>query len=250
MINVYRGADLQQLRVAGRVAAETLSTVCARLRAGVTTAEIDRWVRADTRQRGGTPSQLGFCGFPAAVCTSRNQVVCHGIPNEKERLGDGDIINIDVTTEVNGFHGDTSRTVGIGNVSPEAKHLMETAQRCCLAGITVIRDGARLGDIGWAISQLAEREGCSVVRELCGHGIGRSMHEEPRVAHFGRPGTGLRLREGMVITVEPMLNLGAANVRFLDDGWTVVTADGSHSAQFEHTVLVTKNGQEILTRLG
>jgi methionyl aminopeptidase len=231
------------------VAAQTLDYVCGKLSAGIPTAQIDRWVREDTARRGGKPSQLGFHGFPSAVCTSRNNVVCHGLPSEKEWLALGDIINVDVTTELDGFHGDTSRTVCIGDSTPDARHVVDTALRCRDAGIAVVREGARLGDIGAAIVELARREGCSVVRELCGHGIGRKMHEEPSVPHVGKAGTGLRLREGMVITVEPMINLGRPEVVFHDDGWTVTTADGSLSAQFEHTLLVTKDGCEILTRL-
>jgi methionyl aminopeptidase len=247
MITIYSGNELPKLRSAGRVAAQTLETVCAKLTAGVTTAEIERWVRADTKQRGGKPSQLGFHGFPHAVCISRNHVVCHGMPSERERLANGDIVNVDVTTEVDGFHGDTSRTVAIGEISEDARHVMETAERCRDAGISVIRDGARIGDLGAAIVEVARANGCSVVRDLCGHGIGRHMHEDPKVPHVGRAGMGLRLREGMVITVEPMINLGGPEVVFHDDGWTVTTADGSLSAQFEHTVLVTKQGFEIMT---
>lgn len=249
VIQLYRGDQISKLRRAGQAAAQTLDYVCSRLEAGITTGEIDVWVRQDTAQRGGKPSQLGFHGFPKAVCTSRNHVVCHGIPNPEERLLLGDIINVDVTTELDGFHGDTSRTVCIGPVSPEASHVVETARRCRDAGIAAVRDGARLGDIGAAIVELARREGCSVVRDLCGHGIGRRMHEDPKVPHVGRAGTGMRLREGMVITVEPMINLGGSEVVFHEDGWTVTTADGSLSAQFEHTLLVTKDGCEILTCL-
>lgn len=249
MIRIYRGQDLVRLRRAGLVAAQTLEAICSRIEAGITTAQIEDWVRADTAQRGGKPSQLGFHGFPHAVCTSRNHVVCHGMPSEKERLAPGDIINVDVTTEVDGFHGDTSKTVHVGETTPEARHVVETARRCRDSGIAVIREGARLGDIGAAIVALAKAEGCSVVRELCGHGIGRRMHEEPQVPHVGKAGSGLRLREGMVITVEPMINLGGPEVIFEDDGWTVTTADRSLSAQFEHTVLVTKDGYEVLTQL-
>jgi methionyl aminopeptidase len=235
------------MRRAGRAAAATLAAVASRIAPGISTADIDAWVRADTRKRGGRPSQLGFEGFPAAVCTSRNAVVCHGIPRPDERLADGDIINVDVTTELNGFHGDTSATFFVGTPSTEARHLVETARRCRDAGVAAVRAGVRLGDIGAAIEELATREGCSVVRELGGHGIGRNMHEPPHVPHFGQPGVGLRLSEGMAITIEPMINLGGAAVRQLDDGWTIVTADGSLSAQFEHTVLVTRDGCEILT---
>lgn len=235
------------MRRAGRSAAATLAAVAARIAPGVSTADIDAWVRADTRRRGGRPSQLGYEGFPAAVCTSRNAVVCHGIPSPRERLSDGDIINVDVTTELDGFHGDTSATFFVGESSAEARHVVETARRCRDTGIAAVRAGARLGDIGAAIEELATREGCSVVREFGGHGIGRHMHQPPMVCHYGNPGAGLRLREGMAITIEPMINLGAADVRQLDDGWTIVTADGSLSAQFEHTVLVTRDGCEILT---
>jgi methionyl aminopeptidase len=240
-------AEVAAMRRAGRAAAATLAAVAARIAPGVSTADIDVWVRADTRRQGGRPSQLGFEGFPAAVCTSRNAVVRHGIPSPHERLSDGDIINVDVTTELHGFHGDTSATLFVGAPSAEARHVVETARRCRDAGIAAVRAGARLGDIGAAIQELATREGCSVVRELGGHGIGRAMHLPPTVSHVGRRGAGLRLREGMAITIEPMINLGAPGVRQLDDGWTIVTADGSLSAQFEHTVLVTRDGCEILT---
>jgi methionyl aminopeptidase len=248
-VEIYGPREIAALRRAGEAAAATLAFVEERLRPGITTADIDRWVREHTRQLGGTPSQLGYDGFPAAVCTSRNQVVCHGVPREDEVLQLGDIINVDVTTNLVSFHGDTSATFLIGEVSGEAGHVVDVARRCRDAGIAVIRDGARLGDIGAAIAGLAELSGCSVVREYGGHGIGRQMHMEPHVAHVGRRGSGLRLRAGMVLTVEPMINLGAAEVARLDDGWTIVTADGSLSAQFEHTVLVTHEGFEILTRV-
>lgn len=237
------------MRRAGQAAAATLAHVGARLRPGVTTADVDAWVRSDTAARGGTPSQLGYQGFPAAVCTSRNAVVCHGIPNARERLQDGDIVNVDVTTCLGGFHGDTSATFLIGEVSPEARRVVDVAQRCREAGVRAVRPGARLGDIAAAIQELAEAEGCSVVRELGGHGIGRSMHQPPHVSYVGRRGTGPRLVPGMALTIEPMVNLGGPEVTFLDDGWTVVTADGSLSAQFEHTVLVTETGHEVLTPL-
>jgi methionyl aminopeptidase len=246
-IDLLGSAEVAAMRRAGRAAAATLAAVAARIAPGVSTADIDAWVRADTRRRGGRPSQLGFEGFPAAVCTSRNAVVCHGIPSPHERLSNGDIINVDVTTELDGFHGDTSTTVFVGAPSVEARHVVETARRCRDAGIAAVRAGARLGDIGAAIEELATREGCSVVREFGGHGIGRAMHEPPLVSHVGQRGAGLRLREGMAITIEPMINLGGPDVRQLDDGWTIVTADGSLSAQFEHTVLVTQAGCEILT---
>src|SRR3954468_1042733 len=246
-IEILGAAEVEAMRRAGHAAAATLAVIAARISPGVSTADIDAWVRADTSRRGGRPSQLGFHGFPAAVCTSRNAVVCHGIPNPRERLAPGDIINVDVTTELGGFHGDTSATLFVGAPSAEARHVVETARRCRDAGIAAVRAGARLGDIGAAIEELATHEGGSVVRELGGHGIGRNMHEPPMVPHFGQRGAGLRLREGMAITIEPMINLGGPDVRQLDDGWTIVTADGSLSAQFEHTVLVTRAGCEILT---
>lgn len=246
-IELFQGRDLEALRRAGRVAAATLDVVEQALRPGLSTADINDLVATDTAARGGIPSQLGYQGFPAVVCTSRNQVVCHGIPRADERLVDGDIINVDVTTEVDGFHGDTSRTFVIGQASVEARHVVSVARRCLLAGIAVVRHGARLGDIGAAIVEVARREGCSVVRDFGGHGIGRQMHLDPHVPHVGRRGQGLRLAEGMCLTIEPMVNLGGAAVRVLDDGWRVVTADGSLSAQFEHTILVTRDGAEILT---
>jgi methionyl aminopeptidase len=249
-VELYGPREIARLRRAGEAAAATLAFVAERLRPGITTADIDMWTREHTRQLGGKPSQLGYEGFPAAVCTSRNQVVCHGIPRADDVLREGDILNVDVTTELDGFHGDTSATFAIGEVSAEARHVVDVAHRCRDAGIAVIRDGARLGDIGAAVAELAERSGCSVVTDYGGHGIGRQMHMEPHVPHVGRRGSGLRLRAGMVLTVEPMINLGAADVRTLGDGWTVVTADGSLSAQFEHTVLVTQDGFEILTMAG
>jgi methionyl aminopeptidase len=246
-IELLGSAEVAAMRLAGRAAAATLAAVAARLAPGVSTADIDAWVRADTRRRGGRPSQLGFEGFPAAVCTSRNAVVCHGIPSPAERLSGGDIINVDVTTELHGYHGDTSATFFVGAPGAEARHVVETARRCRDAGIAAVRAGVRLGDIGAAVEELAAREGCSVVRELGGHGIGRAMHQPPYISYVGPRGAGLRLREGMAITIEPMINLGAPAVRQLDDGWTIVTRDGSLSAQFEHTVLVTRGGCEILT---
>lgn len=235
------------MRRAGRAAAATLARVGASLRPGMSTADIDQLVRRDTQERGGRPSQLGYKGFPAAVCTSVGRVVCHGIPSPQQRLVDGDIINVDVTTNLDGFHGDTSCTFFIGEPSAEARHVTEVARRARDLGIAQIRPGARLGDIGAAISELAHAEGCSVVRELGGHGIGREMHADPHVPHHGRRGSGPRLKAGMALTVEPMINLGSPDVLFLDDGWTVVTADGALSAQFEHTVLVTPDGHEVLT---
>lgn len=247
MVELLNASQIERMRRAGRAAAGTLAFVGSKLRPGMSTADIDRIVREDTARRGGRPSQLGYMGFPAAVCTSRNHVVCHGIPSEHERLEAGDVINIDVTTELDGYHGDTSAMFVIGDASEDARRLVDVARRCRDAGIAVIRDGARLGDIGAAIQELAKREGVGVVTELGGHGIGRKMHGPPHVSHVGKRGSGPRLKAGMALTVEPMVNLGGAAVEFLDDRWTVVTADGSLSAQWEHTVVVTKDGHEIMT---
>lgn len=248
-VNRYTGDDVARLRRAGQAAAGTLATIGARLAAGVSTAQIDAWVRADTARRRGVPSQLGYGSppFPAAVCTSRNAVVCHGIPHDADVLGSGDIVNVDVTTGLDGFHGDTSATFVVGEAGPDARHVVAVARRACAAGIAAVRPGARLGDIAAAIEDLARREGCSVVRDFGGHGIGRRMHEAPHVPHAGTR-SALRLEPGMCFTIEPMINLGSPEVRVLADGWTVVTADGSLSAQFEHTVLVTRAGCEVLTR--
>ena len=236
------------LRRAGQAAALTLASVENILKPGTSTGQINDWVREDTLGRGGRPSQLGYKGFPACVCTSRNQVVCHGIPSPEEYLQDGDIINVDVTTELSGYHGDTSRTFLVGTPSPEARHVVSVAEQCLQVGIREVRDGIRLGDLGAAMEAFAHHEGCAVVREFGGHGIGRHMHMEPHVPHHGRPGRGLRLKAGMAFTIEPMVNLGSADIEILDDGWTVVTRDGKWSAQFEHTVLVTRTGCEVLTR--
>lgn len=251
-IKLHDARAIERLRVASRAAAETLALVGSRITPGISTADIDAWVREDTKRRGGIPSQLGYHGFPGAVCTSRNSVVCHGIPRREDVLAAGDIVNVDVTTKLDGFHGDTSATFVVGGeaaASAEALHVVEVARRCRDAGIAVVRDGARLGDIGAAIDALARREGCSVVRDFGGHGIGREMHCDPHVDHTGIKGTGLRLKAGMAITIEPMINLGSREIRTLGDGWTVVTADGRLSAQFEHTIVVTHDGAEILTLL-
>ncbi|GHH00336.1 type I methionyl aminopeptidase [Comamonas sp. JC664] len=247
-ISLFKGTEVERLRRASQAAAGTLAFIGSKLAPGVSTGDIDQWVREDTARRGGKPSQLGYHGFPATVCTSRNQVVCHGVPNPDERLVRGDIINVDVTTNLDGYHGDTSATFLIGEVSEDARRIVDVARRCRDAGIAVVRHGARLGDIGAAIEELAKKEGCSVVEEFGGHGIGHQMHTPPTIPHTGMRGTGIKLRSGMVITVEPMVNLGRPEIRVLPDGWTVVTADGSLSAQFEHTILVTPEGCEILTK--
>ena len=249
MAIVIHGPDeIAKMRVAGQVAAGTLAYVASKLHAGVSTAQIDEWVREDTARRGALPSQLGYKGFPASVCTSRNEVICHGIPNPNHVLVAGDIVNVDITSNIDGFHGDTSATFQIGEVSDAAKHVADVCWRCLHAGISVVRNGARLGDIGAAIVEIADKEGCGVVEEFGGHGIGRKMHMVPHVPHTGQAGRGLRLREGMTFTIEPMITIGHPRVVILDDGWTAVTHDGTPTAQFEHTVLVTRDGCEILTK--
>lgn len=244
---VHSDAELEAMRRAGVVAAATLDAVCKRVRPGISTADIDAWVREDTRNRGATPSQLGFRGFPAAVCTSVGSVVCHGIPSPDVEIRDGDTINVDVTSCFDGFHGDTSRSLLVGAVDPDTRRVTEAARASMWAGIEVVRPGARLGDVGAAIAECAATFGCTVVREFGGHGIGRRMHMPPHIEHVGRRGRGPRLKPGMTFTIEPMLTLHPVTLELDDDGWTCRTADGSPSAQFEHTVAVTTAGVEVLT---
>jgi methionyl aminopeptidase len=246
-IVIHAADEIAKMRVAGKIAAGTLAYVASKLRAGVTTKDIDDWVREDTARRGALPSQLGYKGFPATVCTSRNEVICHGIPNPAHVLVPGDIVNVDVTSNINGFHGDTSATFQIGEISDEARLVTDVCFRALNAAIAVVRHGARLGDVGAAIVEIASKAGCGVVEEFGGHGIGRKMHMTPHVPHNGVAGRGVRLRAGMTFTIEPMITIGHPRVVHLDDGWTVVTHDGSPTAQFEHTVLVTKDGFEVLT---
>ena len=247
-IEIKSGKEIELMRIAGRLTAETLIVVGEKLRAGMTTEDIDRIVHEDTLARGAFPAPLNYRGFPKSVCTSVNDVVCHGIPG-KEVLRDGDIINVDVTSIYKGYHGDTSATFYIGTPSVDARHVVETARKALELGILEVREGARLGDIGAAIQEYVEAQGCSVVRDFVGHGIGRKFHDTPQVKHFGKRGTGERMKAGMTFTIEPMVNLGRFEVQIdPTDRWTVRTSDGSLSAQFEHTVLVTKNGVENLTK--
>jgi methionyl aminopeptidase len=247
---VHSPEEIEKLRRAGRVAAETLRATTSQLRAGMSTKDIDRLVQKDTQERGASCSQLGYKGFPAGVCTSRNEIVCHGVPSEKDLLLEGDIINVDVTSELDGFHGDCSITVAIGKPSPDALRVLDVAKRALEAAIAVVKDGARLGDIGAVIQELAKKAGCGVVKEFGGHGIGTKMHMDPHVSHFGERGKGLRLRAGMAFTIEPMITVKDETYLVLErDNWTVRTADRTPSAQFEHTVLVTRTGCEVLTAL-
>jgi methionyl aminopeptidase len=246
-ITIKSPEEQQKMRVAGRLAADVLDMIEPHVQAGVTTEELDQLCHdfiINVQQS--IPANIGYHGFPKTLCTSVNHVVCHGIPNDK-KLRNGDIINIDVTVIRDGYHGDTSRMYCVGKPPVLAERLVRVTREAMLTAIELVRPGARLGDIGHAIQQRAEAEGFSVVREYCGHGIGRIYHEDPQVLHYGQPDTGTTLREGMTFTIEPMINAGKRHVQLLKDGWTVVTKDHSLSAQWEHTVLVTGNGHEILT---
>jgi methionyl aminopeptidase len=250
-VEILSPREIEAMRVACQLAAETLLIVGDKIRPGMSTEEINTLVHEDTLRRGGRPAPLNYHGFPKSVCTSINEVVCHGVPGA-QKLAHGDIINVDVTTiypAKDGFFGDTSATFYIGKPSAEARHVTEVARKCLDLGIAAVRENARVGDIGAAIQEYAESEGCSVVRDFVGHGIGRKFHTEPQIPHYGKRDKGLRLKAGMVFTIEPMINLGTYEVDIdPNDKWTVRTKDRKLSAQFEHTVLVTKHGCEILTR--
>ncbi len=239
-------AEIAGMREVCKLAAETLTRVDEIIAPGITTDDIDCFVHEHTMSQNALPAPLNYRGFPKSCCTSINEVVCHGIPGSQV-LEDGDIINVDVTHIYKGFHGDTSATFYVGTPGPEAVRVTEVARRCLEIGIAEVRPGARLGNIGAAIQEFAHAHDCSVVRDYTGHGIGREFHEPPSVRHVGRRGVGQRLRAGMTFTVEPMINLGTWQVDLMRDQWTVVTRDRRLSAQFEHTLLVTKDGCEILT---
>ena len=251
-VTIKTEEEIARMRVAGRLAAEVLDYITPHVQPGVTTGELDGLCHEYiVNVQGAVPAPLnyappGYPPYPKSVCTSVNHVVCHGVPGDK-RLKAGDILNIDITVIKDGFHGDTSRMFFVGPASIQARRLCEVTYDCMWRGIRAVRAGARLGDIGHAIQTHAERQGYSVVREFCGHGIGRKFHEDPQVLHYGYPGTGMQLQPGMIFTVEPMINAGRADIRQMADGWTIVTKDHSLSAQWEHTVLVTDAGFEILT---
>ena len=242
--------QLKAMRESCQLAAQTLVEVGRIIRPGLTTEEINTFVHDYTLKAGARPAPLNYHGFPKSVCTSVNDVICHGIPGPRV-LEDGDIVNVDVTPVLpnthRGWHGDTNATFYVGEPSEETKHLVEVTRECLERAIAVVKHGAYVGDIGAAIQAYAEANGCSVVRDYTGHGIGRTFHCEPSIPHFGIRGEGVRLKKGMCFTIEPMINLGAPGVRHLDDGWTALTSDGSLSAQFEHTLVVTKEGCEVLT---
>jgi methionyl aminopeptidase len=245
-IIIKKEKQTEEMRRSCRLAAQTLEAAARRLKPGITTDDINDFVHSYIIKNGAIPAPLNYRGFPKSVCTSVNEVVCHGIPG-KRKLNDGDIINVDVTTILDGWHGDVSATFYIGEPSKEARHLVEVTRKCLNLGIGAVKHGARIGDIGAAIQEYAHQQGCSVVRDFVGHGVGKSFHEAPQIPHFGTAGRGQRLKKGMIFTIEPMINQGEWQLHTLDDGWTAVTNDGTLSAQFEHTILVTDEGSDILT---
>ncbi|MDO9321026.1 MAG: type I methionyl aminopeptidase [Pseudomonas sp.] len=246
-VTIKTPAEIEKMRIAGRLAAEVLEMIGEHVKPGVTTDQLNTICHdfiVNVQQA--IPAPLNYKGFPKSICTSINHVVCHGIPNEKP-LKDGDVLNIDVTVIKDGYHGDTSKMYMVGKVSEWAEKLARITQECMYKGIALVKPGVRLGDIGEVIQKHAEKNGYSVVREYCGHGIGAVFHEEPQVLHYGRAGTGMELKEGMTLTIEPMINQGRAETRLLGDGWTAITKDRKLSAQWEHTILVTATGYEIFT---
>ncbi|MDP1716527.1 MAG: type I methionyl aminopeptidase [Burkholderiales bacterium] len=251
-VTIKSPEEIAKMRIAGRLAAEVLDYITPFIKPGITTEEIDRLCHdymTDIQQTIPAPLNYappGYQPYPKSICTSVNHVVCHGVPGAK-KLKSGDIINIDITVIKDDYHGDTSRMFYVGQPSIQARRLCEITFECMWLGIQAVKPGAFLGDIGHAIQDCAERHGFSVVREFCGHGIGRKFHEEPQVLHYGQPGTGLRLEPGMTFTIEPMINAGKSDIRQLADGWTIVTTDHSLSAQWEHTVLVSATGYDVMT---
>jgi len=246
-VSIKTPEEIEKMRIAGRLAAEVLEMIGEYVKPGVTTEELDRRCHDYiVNVQNAIPAPLNYKGFPKSICTSVNHVVCHGIPGDKP-LKNGDVLNIDITVIKDGYHGDTSKMFLVGTVPEWAEKLSRVTQECLYKGIELVRPGARLGDIGEVIQKHAEKNGFSVVREYCGHGIGKVFHEEPQVLHYGRAGTGLELKEGMTFTIEPMINQGRPETRLLGDGWTAITKDRKLSAQWEHTVLVTAEGYEIFT---
>ena len=246
-IHIKTAEEIEKMRIAGQLAADVLHMIAPHIEAGVTTDELDRICHdyiVHTQQA--IPAPLNYHGFPKSICTSVNHQVCHGIPGNK-KLKNGDIVNVDITVIKDGFHGDTSRMFFVGEPSVIAQRVVRVCYECMKLGIEMVKPGARLGDIGYAIQRHAEANNYSVVREYCGHGIGRQFHEEPQVLHYGTPDTGLVLEPGMIFPIEPMINAGKRHVKLLPDGWTVITKAHSLSAQWEHTILVTESGHEVLT---
>ena len=251
-ITLKSPAEIENMRIAGRLAGEVLDYIAPYVKPGVTTGELDQFCHDYmVKVQGCIPAPLnyapaGYKPYPKSICTSINHQVCHGVPGDKQ-LKNGDIVNLDITTIKNGYHGDTSRMFHVGEASIQAKRLCEVTFECLWLGISQVKPGAHLGDIGSAIQRHAEKAGYSVVREFCGHGIGAKFHEDPQVVHYGKDGTGVRIEANMIFTIEPMINAGKAGIRELADGWTIVTKDHSLSAQWEHTILVTESGFEVLT---
>ncbi|MBO5996696.1 MAG: type I methionyl aminopeptidase [Acetobacter sp.] len=245
-ITIHTEKDFKYLRIAGHLAAQTLDMITPYVQPGITTAELNRIIHDYTLEHNAIPGPLNYRGYPKSCCISVNHVVCHGIPNERA-LQEGDIVNIDVTPQLNGWFGDSSRMYTVGKVAVKAEKLIAVTYESLMRGIEIVRPGATLGDIGHAIQSYAEKHRFSVVRDFCGHGIGRVFHTHPHVLHFGRPGEGMTLKAGMVFTIEPMINIGKPDTKILNDGWTTVTRDRSLSAQFEHTLAVTETGYEIFT---
>jgi methionyl aminopeptidase len=241
--------EIEKMRQAGALAAQLLDYLAPMVKPGVTTLELNDAAEEWTQKHGAKSAPLGYHGFPKSICTSVNEVVCHGIPNAKQVLRDGDIINVDVTPTLDGYHGDTSRMFFVGEPSPLARKLVEVTEECLWRGIRAVKPGARIGDIGAAIQEYAEGQGFSVVRDFVGHGVSRVFHTAPQVPHYGQSGKGKKLRPGMVFTIEPMINEGTWEVEVLADKWTAVTKDRKLSAQFEHTIAVTEEGVDILTLL-
>ena len=246
-ITIHGPEDFAAMHRAGGLAAETLDFITPYVAPGITTGELDRLCHDFIVARGAVPAPLNYRGYPKSICTSVNHVVCHGIPSDDKRLVEGDTLNIDVTPILDGWHGDTSRMYFVGQPSVKARRLAEVTFEAMMRGIEVVRPGATLGDIGHAIQSFAEKNRCSVVRDFCGHGLGRVFHTAPSVLHYGLPGHGTVLREGMFFTIEPMINAGKHQVKVLQDGWTAVTRDRMLSAQFEHSIGVTATGHEIFT---
>ncbi|RTE86992.1 MULTISPECIES: type I methionyl aminopeptidase [Gammaproteobacteria] len=245
-IKIKTAEEIEKMRVAGRLAASVLEMIGEHVKAGVTTDELNQICHDYIVAHDAYPAPLNYHGFPKSICTSVNHCVCHGIPNDK-KLKDGDIINIDVTVKKDGYHGDTSKMFIVGEGSILANRLTKVTQEALYLAIKMVKPGVQLGDIGAAIQKYGEKFGYSIVREYCGHGIGNEFHEDPQVLHYGRPGTGETLQAGMCLTIEPMINAGKRNTKTLSDGWTVLTKDRSLSAQWEHTMLVTETGVEVLT---
>ncbi|MGA1761715.1 MAG: type I methionyl aminopeptidase [Gammaproteobacteria bacterium] len=248
-ISIKDSSDIAKMRVAGKLAAQVLEMITEFVKPGVSTGELDDLCREFiVNDLKSIPANIGYKGFQHTICASLNNVICHGIPSHKKILKDGDILNIDVTVIKDGWHGDTSKMFIVGKTQPHNARLVQVTQECMYLGIKEVKPGARLGDIGAAIQNHAEKNYYSVVEDYCGHGIGKIYHEEPQVLHFGKKGTGLELQEGMCFTIEPMINQGSKYTKLLKDGWTVETKDGRNSAQWEHTIAVTADGYEILTK--